>query len=63
MPSISLFVTSTPTLLSEDVERESQKVRSMYESGTDYSWPEGDESIIDGWIKVAGRPEDDAQKT
>jgi len=41
MPSFSLLVSSSPKILSEDVQLESQKVRSMYESGTTCDWQDG----------------------
>ena len=64
LPSFSLLVSSTPTVLSEDIERESQKVRSMYVSGTNYnSRPEGDESPIESRIKVDESANEDTFQT
>ncbi|KAH6673075.1 rab-GTPase-TBC domain-containing protein [Halenospora varia] len=40
-PSFSMLAQPTVKLLSEDVEKESQKVRSMYEQGTNYDWRDG----------------------
>jgi len=37
------MVTPSPKLLSDDLEAESQKVRSMYESGTNFDWQDGKE--------------------
>ncbi|KAH8596834.1 rab-GTPase-TBC domain-containing protein [Bisporella sp. PMI_857] len=47
VPSISLLVSASPKVLSEDVEKESQKVRSMYESGSKYNWQEASKSDTD----------------
>ena len=63
LPSFSLLVSSTPTVLSEDIERESQKVRSMYVSGTNYNSPEGDESPIESRIKVDESANEDTFQT
>jgi hypothetical protein len=36
-----MLVTPSTTALSDDVEKESQKVRSMYEQGSNFDWREG----------------------
>lgn len=51
-----------PTTLSDDVERESQKVRSMYESGTSYNWRDGGDPLIDTLINVNETAVDDTTK-
>ncbi|KAG9234475.1 rab-GTPase-TBC domain-containing protein [Amylocarpus encephaloides] len=40
-PSFSMLVTPTIKVLPDEVEKESQKVRSMYEHGTNFDWREG----------------------
>lgn len=40
-PSFSLLVSPSPKALSDELELESQKVRSMYESGCNYDWHQG----------------------
>ncbi|TAQ86240.1 hypothetical protein B7494_g5450 [Chlorociboria aeruginascens] len=45
-PSISLMASPTIKILSDDLERESQKVRSMYESGSTLDWRDGKNSPL-----------------
>lgn len=42
-----MLVSPSPKLLSDDLEQESQKVRSMYESGNNYDWHEGKNPSIE----------------
>ncbi len=46
MPSTSMVATSNSKLLSEELEKESQKVRSMYEIGQSTDWLNGRLSVI-----------------
>ena len=36
-----MLASPTIKVLSDDLEKESQKVRSMYEQGTDFDWEDG----------------------
>lgn len=40
-PSFSMLASPSIRVLSEDLEKESQKVRSMYEQGAGYDWQDG----------------------
>ena len=40
-PSVSMLVSPTIKILSDDLEKESQKVRSMYEQGSNLDWEAG----------------------
>lgn len=40
-PSFSMLASPSIKVLSDDLEKESQKVRSMYEQGTGYDWQDG----------------------
>ncbi|KAJ8058098.1 hypothetical protein OCU04_012957 [Sclerotinia nivalis] len=55
-PSFSMLATTSPTIkvLSDDLEMESQKVRSMYESGSGFDWRDGKEDTIDNRLTVGG---------
>ncbi|TGO07158.1 hypothetical protein BTUL_0317g00010 [Botrytis tulipae] len=48
-PSFSMLATTSPSIkvLSDDLEMESQKVRSMYESGSGFDWRDGKDDTID----------------
>jgi hypothetical protein len=46
-PSISMIASPTIKLpLSDDLEKESQKVRSMYEQGSAFDWEDGNYSAM-----------------
>ncbi|KAI9648720.1 hypothetical protein NHQ30_003360 [Ciborinia camelliae] len=55
-PSFSMLATTSPSIkvLSDDLEMESQKVRSMYESGSGFDWREGKDDTIDNNLTVGG---------
>jgi hypothetical protein len=40
-PSFSMLTSPTIKILSDDLEKESQKVRSMYEQGSNFDWEDG----------------------
>ncbi|TVY56023.1 TBC domain-containing protein, partial [Lachnellula suecica] len=40
-PSFSMLASPSIKVLSDELEKESQKVRSMYEQGTDFDWQDG----------------------
>jgi hypothetical protein len=46
-PSFSLIISPSPQLLSDDLEMESQKVRSMYEAGANLDWHHGRNSAME----------------
>ncbi|EDO03221.1 hypothetical protein SS1G_05701 [Sclerotinia sclerotiorum 1980 UF-70] len=55
-PSFSMLATTSPTIkvLSDDLEMESQKVRSMYESGSGFDWRDGKDDATDNRLTVGG---------
>ncbi|KAM0161414.1 hypothetical protein ACHAPG_002343 [Botrytis cinerea] len=55
-PSFSMLATTSPSIkvLSEDLEMESQKVRSMYESGSGFDWRDGKDDTIDNRLTAGG---------
>lgn len=55
-PSFSMLATtsSSPKVLSDDLEMESQKVRSMYESGSGFDWRDGEDDSIDHRVTAGG---------
>ncbi|RAL61471.1 hypothetical protein DID88_009400 [Monilinia fructigena] len=57
-PSFSMLATtSSPStkVLSDDLEMESQKVRSMYESGSGFDWRDGEDDTIDNRLTAGGQ--------
>ncbi|KAB8304965.1 hypothetical protein EYC80_004280 [Monilinia laxa] len=52
-----LATTSSPStkVLSDDLEMESQKVRSMYESGSGFDWRDGEDGSIDHRLTAGGQ--------
>jgi hypothetical protein len=50
-----MLASSTTRVLSEDLERESQKVRSMYEQGTMY-WEDGKYAGIEQRLEEPNTP-------
>ncbi|KAF5868911.1 putative tbc domain-containing protein [Botrytis fragariae] len=55
-PSFSMLATTSPSIkvLSDDLEMESQKVRSMYESGSGFDWRDGKDDTIDNRLTAGG---------
>ncbi|TEY79468.1 hypothetical protein BOTCAL_0044g00010 [Botryotinia calthae] len=54
--SFSMLATTSPSIkvLSEDLEMESQKVRSMYESGSGFDWRDGKDDTVDNHLTAGG---------
>lgn len=57
-PSISMLACPAPKALSEDVEKESQKVRSMYEQGVPALWEDGRDSSMAQRLNIDGALQD-----
>ncbi|KAM3075664.1 hypothetical protein ACMFMG_007797 [Clarireedia jacksonii] len=57
-PSISMLETPSPSIrvLSTELEMESQKVRSMYESGTGMDWRDGKDDMAEHRLNANGQP-------
>lgn len=51
-----MLATTSPSIkvLSDDLEMESQKVRSMYESGSGFDWRDGKDDTIDNRLTAGG---------
>ena len=41
-----MLASNSASMLSDDLEKESQKVRSMYETGSDFDWQDGKFSTV-----------------
>ncbi|KAL5318486.1 hypothetical protein ACEPPN_013547 [Leptodophora sp. 'Broadleaf-Isolate-01'] len=63
-PSMSMLVSPTVKILSDDLEKESQKVRSMYEQGSNLDWEAGAYSGISERLNIdQSTPDSEASKT
>lgn len=57
-PSISMLASPTVKVLSEDAEKESQKVRSMYEQGCPALWENGRDASLAQRLNIDGVSQD-----
>jgi len=63
-PSMSMLVSPTVKILSDDLEKESQKVRSMYDQGANLDWEAGAYSGIAERLEVnQSRPDSGSSQT
>ena len=51
-PSFSMLASPSIRVLSDDLEMESKKVRSMYEAGSGLDWNDGRLASMDGQLNV-----------
>lgn len=60
---MSMLVSPTVKILSDDLEKESQKVRSMYEQGSNLDWEAGAYSGISERLNIdQSTPDSEASK-
>lgn len=61
-PSFSLLISPSPKVLPDELEIESQKVRSLYDTGVTLDWQDGSDSTIDGRTAVNVAKEEEPPK-